>query len=808
LSRASGGSNHPSTYFSTADNNRWCRPLSEANVFNTLVPSSQSFTLATWKPFINNEAHSFITPYTIANVSELRFEYNATTSSLPISLGANYLDVFGTNWSGTLTLAPFTSIILKTNGNSLPGVSAGPDISINLPTNSVTMAGDAIDEDGTIASYHWSKISGPSTFTITNAALKNTTITNLIQGVYQFQLDATDNAGGVGSAIMKVTVNAAVNTAPVANAGADKNITLPTNSATLDGSASTDAEGPIAIYQWSKILGPSTFAIVSSSQAVTAINNLVQGVYQFELKVTDNSGAIDRDTAVVTVNAASNPPPIVSIPGGNQITITQPTNSTSVTGSSSDPGGSIASVQWTVIGKPAGATDPTFTAASSNTTTVNNLVAIGAYTIRYTATDNLGAPAHADVIIQVNGAANQLPVANAGADKNITLPTNSVTLNGSGTDADGTIAAYLWSKILGPATYTIVSSSQAQTAINNLVQGVYQFELKVTDNSGAIDRDTVVVTVNAASNPPPIVTIPGGNQITITQPTNSTSVTGSSSDPGGSIASVQWTVVGKPTGAANPTFTAATSNTTTVNNLLTVGAYTVRYTATDNLGATAYVDVIIQVNGAANQSPIANAGADFVDTLPRLFSLDGSASSDPDGPSLSYRWLQISGPTLSAIQSASQAKTNVSGIQRGFYKYQLRVTDNAGAIGLDTVQVEVYDSIDALPNAPPVANAGPNYRISLGPFSGGSASITITGSAVQGSFPITSYEWTKIAGPSQYTIADPNSASTAITGLVKGTYQFQLKVTDGKGLMATDIIVIDVTKNFLQFSKRVIIKNF
>ncbi len=46
---------------------------------------------------------------------------------------------------------------------------------------------------------------------------------------------------------------------------------------------------------------------------------------------------------------------------------------------------------------------------------------------------------------------NKIPVANAGADQTITLPVATVTLNGSGTDADGTIKAYTWSQTSGPA---------------------------------------------------------------------------------------------------------------------------------------------------------------------------------------------------------------------------------------------------------------------------------------------------------------------------------------------------------------------
>lgn len=92
--------------------------------------------------------------------------------------------------------------------------------------------------------------------------------------------------------------------------------------------------------------------------------------------------------------------------------------------------------------------------------------------------------------------ANNVPTANAGADQTITIPVNTVTLNGSGTDVDGTIASYQWLRIDGPTQYSIATATQAQTAVNNLAQGTYQFVLIVTDSKGAKARDTVTVTVN------------------------------------------------------------------------------------------------------------------------------------------------------------------------------------------------------------------------------------------------------------------------------------------------------------------------
>lgn len=91
-------------------------------------------------------------------------------------------------------------------------------------------------------------------------------------------------------------------------------------------------------------------------------------------------------------------------------------------------------------------------------------------------------------------APNKAPIANAGTDQNITLPTNSVTLSGSGTDNDGTISSYSWVKINGGIA-TITTLNAAIITITGLVQGTYNFSLTVTDNLGATGKDTVQVIV-------------------------------------------------------------------------------------------------------------------------------------------------------------------------------------------------------------------------------------------------------------------------------------------------------------------------
>lgn len=92
------------------------------------------------------------------------------------------------------------------------------------------------------------------------------------------------------------------------------------------------------------------------------------------------------------------------------------------------------------------------------------------------------------------------PVANAGVDQTIILPIDSTELSGSGTDADGTIVSYEWTKISGPAQHTLVNSAAVFTKVKSLVEGAYVFELKVTDNDRLSTKDKVVVIVRDSAN--------------------------------------------------------------------------------------------------------------------------------------------------------------------------------------------------------------------------------------------------------------------------------------------------------------------
>jgi len=76
----------------------------------------------------------------------------------------------------------------------------------------------------------------------------------------------------------------------------------------------------------------------------------------------------------------------------------------------------------------------------------NKCFGTSVYQFELTVTDNSGATGKDTMQVTVNPAPNKIPTANAGADITITLPTNSTILNGIGTDIDGTITNYQWTK--------------------------------------------------------------------------------------------------------------------------------------------------------------------------------------------------------------------------------------------------------------------------------------------------------------------------------------------------------------------------
>jgi len=299
------------------------------------------------------------------------------------------------SWTGTLTNTGNTSVNPNldanyvsslpigykppTGSNQPPVANAGPDQSIVSPT-SVTLVGSGTDSDGTVTSYLWTKVSGPTSGFIVSPTSATTVVSGLGQGTYVFQLLVTDNSGSTGADTVSIVVNPVPNASPVANAGPDQTISLPTSTVTLFGSG-TDIDGTVTSYLWTKVSGPSTGTITTPNATTTIVTGLGQGTYVFRLTVTDNNGSTGTDTVQVVVQAAVNQPPVVDAGPDQTITI-----SAVLSGSVTDDG-TISTYKWTRVSGPTGVI---FTNQNTAICTVTGLK-IGTYVFKLTVTDNQGA---------------------------------------------------------------------------------------------------------------------------------------------------------------------------------------------------------------------------------------------------------------------------------------------------------------------------------------------------------------------------------------------------------------------------------
>lgn len=98
------------------------------------------------------------------------------------------------------------------------------------------------------------------------------------------------------------------NKPPVANAGTDQTIMKPQDNTFLSGDLSHDPEGGIVSYEWRTVAGPNypnmdkdQILITGLKPYVMFVSGLQEGIYQFELLVTDTHKATSRDTMIVTV---------------------------------------------------------------------------------------------------------------------------------------------------------------------------------------------------------------------------------------------------------------------------------------------------------------------------------------------------------------------------------------------------------------------------------------------------------------------------------------------------------------------------
>ncbi len=340
---------------------------------------------------------------------------------------------------------------------------------------------------------------------------------------------------------------------------------------------------------------------------------------------------------------------------------------------------------------------------------------------------------------------NTPPTVNAGVDKSLTLPTNSVAMTATASDAGGSIASYSWTKTAGPSQFSISNSSILNPTISNLVEGTYTFRLTVTDNQGASSNDNINVVVGSVPPPPPP---PGGTRI------------------------IKVNIYG----GANPYNNTEWNNWNTYSSM---SSPTFKYSD----GSTSTAKAVL-----SQQNSISDNGSNYNTTM--VAKEVGRYASY----STSNRTLTISGLdnsktyNLEVYASRSGASSNTTRFAIGSSSVDIltgnnmsnkasfsSVTPSGGQIVLSLTKLNTYNYINGFmltengsggggSNAPPTVSAGTDKSLVLP-----ANSVAMTASASDPDGSLASYSWTKTSGPSQFAISSASAINPTISNLASGT---------------------------------------
>ena len=93
-----------------------------------------------------------------------------------------------------------------------------------------------------------------------------------------------------------------------------------------------------------------------------------------------------------------------------------------------------------------------------------------------------------------------------------------------------------------------------------------------------------------------------------------------------------------------------------------------------------------------NEVPVADAGPSKVVTPPDDSETLSGTGTDSDGEVVAYLWSQVSGPGSALILNPGSPTTEVQDLAEGTYLFQLMITDDKGATGVDTATITVSEA--------------------------------------------------------------------------------------------------------------------
>ena len=462
---------------------------------------------------------------------------------------------------------------------------------------------------------------------------------------YYYQLETSSSTSYTPYSYLFAFQITIANQPPVVNAGTDQILQYPNNTANLAGTASDDVlpDPPgVLTTTWSVVSGPGTVTFGNANALNTTATFSDLGTYVLRLTVSDSVLSSSDD---ITITYLQNQPPEVDAGFDRTVGILDVTTLNGIVADDGypQPPGAVT-ITWTQQSGPGTAT---FANSHAAHTTVS-FSTTGTYVLRLTVNDGQLETYDEITLIVVPGSVNNAPYVNAGPDRIIADPCNTVTLNATVFD-DGlpdppATVTTTWTKQSGPGTVTFGNIHAVVTTASFSVYGTYVLRLTASDSVlTGYDEVTVYYTPPDAA---PVVNA-GKNRI-IVNPTNSVNLDGTVTDDGlpnpPGVVTTQWTMTSGPGtvtfGNANLIDTTATFS--------AYGTYVLRLTANDG-ALLSYDEMTVAYYETAppNQAPVVNAGLDKQFNLPAIAQLNGSVTDDnlPDPPAtVTTLWTQQSGP--------------------------------------------------------------------------------------------------------------------------------------------------------------------